>query len=142
MHRSSRYLIQNFQSRARNSISHSVGWSVCLSVGPSLNAWSTQLMAIGLVHFQSRARDSIRCYVGRSVSLLVSWSVTSNFDRVFCCFEAFRDSLLPLPNRTQLIQPCIRLCLKFMWEGFFKKCAKSGIFTIFFNIAPKSNQNT
>ena len=35
----------------------------------------------------------------------VGWSIGRChliFDRVFCCFEACRDSLLPLPNRTRL----------------------------------------
>ena len=46
-----------FQSRARDFISRSVGWSVylsvylsvCLLVRPLLKTWSTQLMAISLV---------------------------------------------------------------------------------------------
>ena len=40
--------------------------------------------------------------VHRSVHLTIGWSFTSIFDRVFCCFEASRNSLLPLLNCTQL----------------------------------------
>ena len=62
-----------------------------------------------LGHFQSRARDSIRRYVGRSVCRSIG-RYHLILGRVFCCFEASRDSILPLPNRTRLRQPCIRPC--------------------------------
>ena len=71
---------------------------------------------ITLFSFQMRSRISIRGCVGpsvrRSFGRSVGRSVTSIFDRGFRCFEACRDLLLPLPNRTRLRQPCIRLCSK------------------------------
>ena len=55
--------------RARDSISHSVGQSFGLSVGPSLKAWSTRLMATGLVLF-SLPDQSLRLPWDRSNGLV------------------------------------------------------------------------
>ena len=60
-------------------------------------------------------RPLVRPLVCPLVRPLVHPLVTSIFDSGFCCFKACRDLLFPLPNRTQLRQPCIRPCLSLDW---------------------------